>query len=238
MGFLDHATNNIIVDAVLTDFGRQSLARNDGSFNITKFSFCDDEVDYNIIKKFGRTVGVEKVIKNTPVQEANPDAAQAIKHRLVTLAIPNLDQMTTVEIQGDSAVDTSGTIPVVTVTKNKQVSFSLNQTTTEDLIPQVLRNNGYRVYVDNRFISLNNVRPGFIDKNSVATYNILKGRAASKTTKGGAILNLTLRAKAITDTNFNIYGSVGLKTQIKTYLITEGLQDGVRTYFTVKINKT
>ena len=171
MGFLDHATNNIIVDAVLTDWGRQSLARNDGSFNITKFSFCDDEVDYNIIKKFGRTVGVEKVIKNTPVQEANPDA-------------------------------------------------------------------GYRVYVDNRFISLNNVRPGFIDKNSVATYNILKGRAASKTTKGGAILNLTLRAKAITNTNFNIYGSVGLKTQIKTYLITEGLQDGVRTYFTVKINKT
>ena len=29
MGFLDHSTNNIIVDAVLTDKGRASLARND-----------------------------------------------------------------------------------------------------------------------------------------------------------------------------------------------------------------
>ena len=37
MGFLNHATNNIIVDAVLTEKGREVLARNDGSFNIQKF---------------------------------------------------------------------------------------------------------------------------------------------------------------------------------------------------------
>ena len=34
MGFLDHSTNNIVVDAVLTDTGRRLLARNDGSFQI------------------------------------------------------------------------------------------------------------------------------------------------------------------------------------------------------------
>ena len=45
MGFLDHSTNNIIVDAVLTDIGRQSLARNDGSFSIYQFALSDDEVD-------------------------------------------------------------------------------------------------------------------------------------------------------------------------------------------------
>ena len=63
MGFLDHSTNNIIVDAVLTDKGRQLLARNDGSFQITRFSYGDDEVDYDIIKQFGRTVGKEKIEK-------------------------------------------------------------------------------------------------------------------------------------------------------------------------------
>ena len=36
MGFLDHSTNNIIVDAVLTDIGRQKLAANDGSFQISQ----------------------------------------------------------------------------------------------------------------------------------------------------------------------------------------------------------
>ena len=41
MGFLDHSTNNIILDAVLTDVGRQFLSRNDGSFSIVKFAFID-----------------------------------------------------------------------------------------------------------------------------------------------------------------------------------------------------
>ena len=64
MGFLDHSTNNIIVDAVLTDTGRRTLAKNDGSFVISKFAFGDDEVDYAIIKKFGVTVGKEKISSN------------------------------------------------------------------------------------------------------------------------------------------------------------------------------
>ena len=51
MGFLDHSTNNIILDAVLTDTGRKFLSRNDGSFSITKFALGDDEVDYSLIEK-------------------------------------------------------------------------------------------------------------------------------------------------------------------------------------------
>ena len=38
MGFLDHSTNNIIVDAVLTDLGRQSLAKK--RWIIPDFSIC------------------------------------------------------------------------------------------------------------------------------------------------------------------------------------------------------
>jgi hypothetical protein len=65
MGFLQGDTNNIILDAVLTDTGRQFLSRNDGSFSVVKFSLSDDEVDYSIIQKYGRTVGQEKIEKNT-----------------------------------------------------------------------------------------------------------------------------------------------------------------------------
>ena len=65
MGFLDHSTNNIIIDAVLTDYGRQLLAQNNGQFKIDYFSLADDEIDYSIIQKFGRTVGKEKITKNS-----------------------------------------------------------------------------------------------------------------------------------------------------------------------------
>ena len=90
MGFLDNSTNNVIVDAVLTDLGRSALARNDGSFSIAKYTFGDDEVDYGIITRFGRTVGKEKIIKNTPVLDANTNSTVALKNRLITLSILQL----------------------------------------------------------------------------------------------------------------------------------------------------
>jgi hypothetical protein len=86
MGFLDHSTNNIIVDAVLTDVGRQALARNDGSFQIFQFALGDDEVDYNVIKQFGRTVGREKIEKNTPLLEAFTAGSLGVKHKLLSIS--------------------------------------------------------------------------------------------------------------------------------------------------------
>ena len=70
MGFLQQDTNNIILDAVLTNEGRRRLAANDGTFQVVAFSLGDDEVDYGVIKRFGRAVGREKIEKNTPVFEA------------------------------------------------------------------------------------------------------------------------------------------------------------------------
>ena len=44
MAFLDSST--AVIDAILTRKGRELLARNDGSFQITKFAFGDDEIYY------------------------------------------------------------------------------------------------------------------------------------------------------------------------------------------------
>ena len=79
MGFLNHSTNNVIIDAVLTEKGRELLARNDNSFNITKFKLGDDEVDYSILKKYGLIIGKEKIEKNTPIFEAVTDENLALK---------------------------------------------------------------------------------------------------------------------------------------------------------------
>ena len=67
MGYLDNSTNNVILDAVLTDYGRQQLASANNAFSITYYALGDDEVDYRLIKKYGRAVGKEKIEKNTPI---------------------------------------------------------------------------------------------------------------------------------------------------------------------------
>jgi len=69
MGYLDHSTNNIIIDAVLTDYGRQKLAGT-GNLGITQYAFADNEIDYTIIRKYGTVIGKEKIEKNTPIMEA------------------------------------------------------------------------------------------------------------------------------------------------------------------------
>ena len=77
MAFLDNS-GDIILDAVLTDAGRKRLAEGNGSFRITKYAFGDDEIDYTTITKFGRTVGKEKITKNTPIFEAQTSAQRAL----------------------------------------------------------------------------------------------------------------------------------------------------------------
>jgi len=80
MGFLNHSTNNIVIDAVLTNEGRNAIA--EGGLDITKFALSDDEVDYTIIKKYGRIVGKEKIEKNTPIFEASTAADLGLKYFL------------------------------------------------------------------------------------------------------------------------------------------------------------
>jgi hypothetical protein len=102
MGFLDHTTNNVIIDAVLTERGRELLARNDGSFRIDSFAFGDDEVDYSNIVKYGLNIGKEKIEKNTPIFEAQTNENSALKYNNITLSnsnlrilyIPNLQKIT------------------------------------------------------------------------------------------------------------------------------------------------
>lgn len=92
MGWLDNSTNNVILDAVLTDLGRQKISSisSTNNFRITKYALGDDEVNYSIIKKFGRTIGKEKIEKNTPVFEAFTNQNLAQKYKLFGTNIPTL----------------------------------------------------------------------------------------------------------------------------------------------------
>ena len=85
MGYLNNQI--VTVDAILTKKGRELLAKNDGSFQITQFALADDEIDYTLYNPnhpSGSSFYGE-AIENMPLLEAFPDDTQIMKYKLATL---------------------------------------------------------------------------------------------------------------------------------------------------------
>ena len=85
MGYLNNQV--VTVDAILTKKGRELLAKNDGSFQITQFALADDEIDYTLYNPThpsGSTFYGE-AIENLPLLEAFPIETQIMKYKLATL---------------------------------------------------------------------------------------------------------------------------------------------------------
>lgn len=85
MGYLNNTS--VIVDAILTDKGRQLLAQNDGSFQITQFSLSDDEVDYTLYNPNhpSGSAFYGEAIENMPIIQAFPESQEIMKYKLITL---------------------------------------------------------------------------------------------------------------------------------------------------------
>jgi hypothetical protein len=77
----------VTVDAVLTTKGRELLARNDGSFQITQFALADDEIDYTLYNpnQPSGSAFYGEAIENTPISQAFPNDTQIMRYKLVTL---------------------------------------------------------------------------------------------------------------------------------------------------------
>ncbi len=236
MGFLNQTTNNIIVDAVLTDLGRQLLARNDGSFNIVKFALSDNEVDYSIIQQYGRTVGKEKIEKNTPVFEASTNANIALKYKLVSISNPVLTYMPSITLTFvNSAAGTStDVISLSRLSKTPTFEVALNQVAVNNnLITPELIDNSFEVRVNDLFLGLQDSVADSIDANNNASYIIDRG--AALTTSGGASGRFTLRLKTFSQTLFDTYKSSGLNV-VRTYVRVTGMNSGTVKEFEVRIS--
>jgi hypothetical protein len=85
MGILDNTF--VTIDAVLTKKGRELLARNDGSFQITQFALADDEIDYTLYNPLhpSGSAFYGEAIEKMPLIEAFPDENQIMRYKLVTL---------------------------------------------------------------------------------------------------------------------------------------------------------
>ena len=85
MAILNNST--ITVDSILTTKGRQLLAQNNGSFQITQFSLADDEIDYTLYNPThpSGSAFYGEAIQAMPIMQAFPTDTQIMRYKLVTL---------------------------------------------------------------------------------------------------------------------------------------------------------
>tara|TARA_B100001094_G_C18166618_1_gene792501 strand:+ start:1095 stop:1844 length:750 start_codon:yes stop_codon:yes gene_type:complete len=235
MGFLNHATNNIIVDAVLTEKGRELLARNDGSFNITGFSFADDEVDYEVLKHYGLIIGKEKIEKNTPVFEAITDQDLAIKYENISLtnntteifAFPKIlleDSALTYTLSSNSESTNNKSLVV-------NVKTFLSQDSDFELTEPGLIDDTFFIKVFDELLEITgeDIEPPD-NRNNVAVYevnSVLEGRNTTREFVGQRFLSFTISAiNKVSTSTFQFYASSSNPNEIKTQIEIEGASSG------------
>ena len=215
MGYLNNSV--ITVDAILTKKGRESLAKNDGSFRITQFALADDEIDYTLYNPNhpSGSAYYGEAIDNLPLLEAFPDEQQIMKYKLVTLPrgtakLPVLDL-------GYSSI---------TLKQGAQLAIT-PQTLNYLGNVQTFESSGYTATIgDIRLFSTFN---GVGIESAVESNN-------SSTTIGTNV------SKTVTGTQINLTATTvntlfGTNTQLKTTLTVVGLDSGARLSIPVTITQ-
>ena len=208
----------VTVDAILTTKGRQLLARNDGSFQITQFSLADDEIDYTLYNPYhpSGSAYYGEAIEAMPVVEAFPNDSQIMRYKLVTLP------------RGTSR------LPVVNVGYN---SITLRQGASLTITPQTLNYlgatstfeaNGYIVTVsDSRLLS------SFSGTGITATTP-----ATGLNTTSGTVLSTSQVGTSFTLTGTTINTLFGSSlTTLTTTLTVIGRDSGARITIPLNIQK-
>lgn len=246
MGFLNHATNNIIIDAVLTERGRELLANE--SFDVTSFAFGDDEVDYSILTKYGISIGKEKIQKNTPIFEANPNENVAIKNFLITYPNPvgNLKYMPKLiwsnKSTGQTRIDLSdsnsrdSTLSSATISVKNYVAGL----TGTDTLDNTITDTQLYVKIHNKLLTMTGASLIDTDANNIDTYTVststLSGSESAWANQKISTFDIT-SSGIVTDTTFRNYSSVLSSTKINTTIQIIGRQSGATLIIPVTITK-
>ena len=208
----------VTVDAILTTKGRQLLARNDGSFQITQFSLGDDEIDYTLYNPYhpSGSAYYGEAIEAMPVIEAFPNDSQIMRYKLVTLP------------RGTSR------LPVVNV---GYTSITLRQGASLTITPQTLNYlgatstfeaNGYIVTVSDSRLLSSFAGTGITTTTPATGLNTTSGTVLSTSQVGTSF--------TITGTTINtLFGSS--LTTLTTTLTVIGRDSGARITIPLNIQK-
>jgi hypothetical protein len=209
----------VTVDAVLTTKGRELLARNDGSFQITQFSLADDEIDYTLYNpnQPSGSAFYGEAIEAMPVIQAFPNDTQIMRYKLVTLP------------RGTSR------LPVVSLGYN---TITIKQGASLTITPQTLNYLGATsTFEANGYVA------------TIADIRLLssfQGTGITTTTVGQPDLNTTTGAvlsKSVLGTSFTLTGTTvntlygSTLTTLSTTITVIGRDSGARITIPVNIQK-
>ena len=137
MAFLDNS-GDIILDAVLTDLGREEMAA--GSFSVTYFALGDDEIDYGLYNKNhpSGSAYYDLEILQTPIFEAFTQTNSSINYGLLETTATDLLYMPVLRLNTSSA-DTNCAVPSQTAGSKGViwVTDSQNDTTEVKIFTQL-----------------------------------------------------------------------------------------------------
>lgn len=218
MGYLNNQT--VTVDAILTTKGRESLAKNDGSFRITQFALSDDEIDYTLYNPTHPSGSsfYGEAIQNMPLLEAFPQETQIMKYKLATLPrgtakLPVLD------------------LGYTAITLQQGASISITPQTLNYLgNNQTFETSGYTATISD--VRLLNTYNGV----GINTDAAITSNQTSTTTLGTNV------SKTIIGTQFNLRATTintlfGNNTQLTATLTIMGLDSGARLTIPITINQ-
>ena len=217
MGYLNNSI--VTIDAILTNKGRELLARGDGSFKITQFALADDEIDYTLYNPShpSGSAFYGQALENMPLLEAFPETTQNLKYKLVTLPrgtakMPILDA-------GFSAI-------------------TLKQGASLAITPQTLNYLG-----NNQVFESSGYTATIADVRTLSTFNGVgvnteAAQALNSTQTIGTNVSKTVVGTTINLTATTVNTLFGTNTQLSTTLQIVGRDSGARITIPVTITKT
>ena len=214
MAYLNNTS--VVIDAILTKKGRELLARNDGSFQITQFSLADDEVDYSLYNPThpSGSAFYGEAIQAMPIIQAYPEDQEIMKYKLLTLP------------RG------TGAIPVIS---SVDTNISLVMGTPKSIIPSTANYNGFYETSGYQF-TIGDVR-------TMSSFTATGINTPAATSLNGTVTIGTNVSKTVIGTTLNmtattiksLFGSSSSST-LSTILTIVGRDSGAR--FTVPITIT
>jgi len=229
MGLLDNS-GDILIDAVLTDIGRDFLARNDGSFEIVRYSFGDDEIDYSLFNPNTGSLQQDISVLNTPIFEASVNEKIALKHQLLSISNPDLKFLPTLGA-GISSL-TLGERNDSQV--GKAVEFK-QSTTSGRTVPSEIVDSSFLIQVNNDLLFIEKQTPVNLTPFGTAQYIIPRTAIGANQ---GAQVTFNIAVQALSSDLWSTLGigTAGSRT-ITTKVKCQGALSGLTAEITVTISE-
>jgi hypothetical protein len=232
MGFQDNS-GEIFIDAVLTDEGRERLARNDGSFQVVRFRLADDEIDYRFWNELTGSDSKDRKILDSPVLEAMTNEAVALRYPLISIRNSRLQFLPTMVAKPNAVTLKEQTDSVgggVDLTVSQEIARS------QTILPAEVIDVNYSVDVDNDILFLSGEVPTSITPFGTARY-IIPAAAGRQTAAGGTECKFNVRVQTLTNEAFDtlVGANVARPRTITTTIVVTGQQSGMNVRIPVSV---